>query len=157
MRLANHTATKITVKTITAIFLVFTLISDGRSDDFYFMTAVSGDSIGDRFYNIAKGRGDVNGDGFEDVLIGAPYGGLNGYAKLFWGGAEFDTIPDFVFYGENFSQPSLFGFSCAFIGDVNSDGFDDILIGDPDYGLCLNGRACLYFGGFEMDTIPDLL
>ncbi len=145
---------KMAVITITAIILTFAFISDAKCEDFYFLTAVSGDSLGDRFYYVAKGRGDVNGDGFEDVLIGAS----GDYAKLFFGSAAFDTIPDLVLHGEPHPMPSAFGI-CAFAGDVNSDGFDDILIGDPEYcpyGFH-TGRAYLYFGGLDMDTIPDLI
>ncbi len=120
---------------------------------------VTGDSVGDEFYHVALGQGDVNGDGCQDVLIGAPGGGTSGYAKLFFGGAHFDTIPDLIFHGEE--QPyfsSDFGYGCAFIGDVNSDGFDDIVIGAPGRSISwiYQGAAYLYFGGVEMDTLPDL-
>jgi len=127
--------------------------------DLYFHCSVSGDSVGDRFFHIARGHGDVNGDGYEDVLIGAPYGGTSGYAKLYYGGAEFDTIPDLVFYGEEYAGiASHFGESCAFIGDINNDDFDDILIGAPATSIYYyeNGKAYLYLGSAEMDTVPDL-
>ena len=150
--------TRITVIAITAISLVFSLTSDGRGDDFYFLTSVSGDSIGDRFYNIATGRGDINGDGYEDVLIGAPCDGWSSYVKLFFGGVEFDTIPDLIFLNEPLYFPTCFAVS-AFAGDVNNDGFDDILIGDPEYCPAMHnsGRAYFYYGGEDPDTIPEMV
>lgn len=129
---------------------------ESPAEDFNFINFVTGDSIGDEFYHIALGRGDVNRDGYEDVLIGAPGGGTSGYAKLFFGGADFDTIPDLIFHGEE--QPyfsSRFGYACAFIGDVNSDGFDDILIGAGARSVywLYQGAAYLYLGGADMDTL----
>ncbi len=128
------------------------------ADPFHLITCVSGDSIGDQFYHIANGHGDVNGDGYEDVLIGAPAqdnsGG--GYAKLFFGGTTFDTIPDLIF---GMDSSDSFGFSCAFVGDVNADSYDDIMIGDPyvTYRYYGDGAAYLYYGGANMDTIPNMI
>ena len=128
------------------------------AEEFHFLTSVTGDNIGDEFYKIALGSGDVNGDGYQDVLIGAPDGIGGGYAKLFFGSAEFDTTDYLLFHCE--TDPYDFGYSCAIVGDVNGDGYDDILISDPrfDEGIHLecDGRAYLYFGGEDMDAIPDL-
>jgi len=143
------------------IFLLFILIIPriATADDFYFIDWLTGDSIGDQFFHIANGHGDVNGDGYEDILIGGSgTGGPDGdscYAKLFYGGPGLDTIPDLIFQPDT---TNYFGSSCAFIRDVNVDGYDDILIGDPDRSIFYwgNGAAYLYFGGAEMDTVPDM-
>lgn len=149
----------ISAAVITAALIIFSF-KIAYADDFNLITTISGDSIGDNFFHIANGHGDVNGDGFEDLLIGAPqdYGGMpdgGGYARLFFGGIPFDTIPDLEFQMEG---SGTFGISCAFAGDVNNDGYDDILIGDPS--LTTNywddGAAYLYFGGENMDTVPDM-
>ena len=150
-----------TARNITTVFLlIFTQIIPVIADDFNFLTRVTGDSIGDQFNRIALGNGDVNGDGYQDVLIGAPSGLINGYAKLFLGGVDFDTIPDLVFYGERGSfNVAVFGSSCAIIGDINGDLYDDILIGAPQYDRWwpAAGRAYLYYGGVNLDTIPDFI
>src|SRR6185503_4948010 len=67
--------------------------------------------------------GDVNGDGFDDILVGA-----NGTVVAFYGSATgvskvnpwvvTSTVPN-----------DAFGFSVASAGDVDGDGFDDVIVG----------------------------
>ena len=81
--------------------------------------------------------GDVNGDGFDDLLIGAVYndenGADSGQTYLIFGkprGWSMDTNlskADASFIGEMVYDYS--GTAVAGVGDVNGDGFDDILIG----------------------------
>jgi hypothetical protein len=98
---------------------------------------------------------DVNGDGYADVLIGEianpAKGSRTGRAYVYFGGPSMDTVPDVVFTGE--SAGSEFGL-VASAGDVDRDGFDDIIIGAWRWGND-TGRAYLYLGGATMDTIAD--
>src|SRR5215510_7220937 len=50
------------------------------------------------------------------------------------------------------------GYSVASAGDVNGDGFSDVIVGAPDNdtGGQSAGAAYLYYGGPTADTIPDL-
>ena len=88
---------------------------------FNFLTRVTGDSVGDAFYYIATGSGDVNGDSYGDVLIGAPEGEDTTYVRLYFGGADFDTLYDLTFIGEGALSMIIpsFGTGSAFIGDIN--------------------------------------
>ncbi len=113
-----------------------------------------------------SGTGDVNGDGFDDILIGAmgdDDGGSNaGQTYLILGkasGWSMDTdlsLSDASFRGEDADDHS--GHSVSGAGDVNGDGFDDILIGaygDEDGGGFASGQTYLIFGrstGWSMDT-----
>lgn len=47
-----------------------------------------------------------------------------------------------------------FDWRAAMLGDVNGDGFADLIIGNPGRGT--NGRACVYRGGSPMDSTLDL-
>ena len=81
--------------------------------------------------------GDVDGDGHGDLLIGAPgdnTGGIDaGMVYLVYGpppaGDVEISVADASFRGE--SADDLAGFSLSRAGDVDADGFDDILIGAP--------------------------
>jgi hypothetical protein len=62
------------------------------------------------------------------------------------------TVPDMIFDGE---PNSSFGTRIV-CGDVDGDGYDDILIGAMYYNN-KRGRVCLFYGGPDMDTTPDLV
>jgi len=95
--------------------------------------------------------GDVNGDGFSDLIIGSPWfdTGLEdvGRVRVHYGSA--DGLGAVVWEEDGPSATALFGYSIACVGDVNGDGYDDVLVGagNADIGSQSNdGAAFLYFG-----------
>lgn len=105
------------------------------------------------------GGGDVNGDGYDDILVGAPAGNdyaphLNGYACIIFGKANPNWglffIPadqaDATFISE--SQRDHAGQSVAYAGDINGDGYDDILVSSPfnDQNGTDTGKVYLILG-----------
>jgi len=98
---------------------------------------------------------DVDGDGYDDILIGAPrYDNNRGRAYLFYGGPDLDTTADLTF-DEGQNEGDIFGIGIAF-GDIDNDGYDDIIIGAGGYNE-KRGRAYLYWGGDRnsMDANAD--
>lgn len=106
-----------------------------------------------------SGAGDVNNDGYDDIIVGAwsnDAGGDNaGRAYIFHGGKNMDSVADLVITG-GFSGEQ-FGTTVSDAGDMDRDGYDDVLVGAPgnNTGGTQAGRACLFLGGKDMDGIAD--
>ena len=120
-----------------------------------------GEASGDGFGRTVACAGDVNGDGYPDVIVAAPYSsaaGLNdGRALIYFGGAVVDSLPDVIITGSVYTEN--LGNSVAGAGDVNGDGYDDVIIGawtNDLVGGNNGGKAYLYLGGPSMDNVIDL-
>ena len=118
---------------------------------------IKGERPNDQFGISVSSAGDFNGDGYEDLLVGANVSRSIGRAYIFLGGPSFTTSPYITFDGEEVVDN--YGYSCAGVGDVNLDGYDDVLVGAlyNDARGDRTGRAYLYFGGAFPDNIPDLI
>ncbi|MGB2856715.1 MAG: integrin alpha, partial [Dehalococcoidia bacterium] len=95
--------------------------------------------------------GDVNGDGYDDIIVGAVHydnGETNeGRACVYYGSsAGFSIVPDWT--AESNQVEGRFGASVATAGDVNGDGYDDVIIGAYAYdkGQTNEGVAFVYHG-----------
>jgi hypothetical protein len=97
--------------------------------------------------------GDVSADGYDDVIIGA-YGYDNGFGRAREGRAVvylgshvgLEATPSWIAKGGRLD--GYFGMSVASAGDVDGDGFDDVIVGDPAYtnGQTGEGAAFVYAG-----------
>jgi hypothetical protein len=116
---------------------------------------------GGSLFGQAISAGDVNGDSFSDLIVGA-YGAAPrpgafdmGQVYIYYGGPNFDTIPDVILNGGHNGDYEGFGSDIGRCVDVNSDGYEDAIIGAWDYGSS-QGRLYIYFGGNPMDTVYDV-
>ena len=99
--------------------------------------------------------GDVDANGFAEVIVGAPWYG-NGQrdegAAFVYHGSAAGLRPAANWTGESNQEDSYFGSSVATAGDVNKDGYSDVVIGAPWYDAGENnesGAVFLYRGGPE--------
>jgi hypothetical protein len=111
-----------------------------------------GQEAGDFFGWSVSPAGDVNGDGYADLLVGAPrYDGgqtEEGAAFLYPGGPDGPaTLP--AWQGESDQQWAWFGYAVSAAGDVNGDGYGDVIVGTPRYSgeEDREGAAFVYHGG----------
>ncbi|HXB42907.1 MAG TPA: VCBS repeat-containing protein, partial [Puia sp.] len=89
----------------------------------------------------AASAGDVNGDGYSDVVVGD----ASGHAYIYLGSASglSSSIATTLSGGVNF------GTSVASAGDVNGDGFSDVIVGDA------RGNAFVYLGSSSgLSAVP---
>ena len=88
---------------------------------------------------------DPNGDGFADTVVGAPGGA--GSAHVYLGSAiGLATTPSLTL-GAPDLQGTSFGAAIASAGDLDGDGYGDLVVGQPGYPAAGGeGRAFVYAG-----------
>jgi len=99
----------------------------------------------------AIGIGDMNGDGYADFVVC-----YQKYIDLYFGNPQFNLKPVHRFYlpkSSNYFQGSAYA-----IGDVNGDGYADLMIinGDTSYNP-IYPYCEIIIGGEELDTIPKFI
>jgi hypothetical protein len=119
------------------------------------------DVIGARFGYTVAGAGDINGDGFVDVIVGAPwYTGeksQSGAVYLFFGSEEgLSPQPDWIYVGEQAN--AQVGYAVSAAGDINADGYADILVGAPytNGDQPTSGAVLVFYGSPDgLPSTPD--
>ena len=113
-------------------------------------------NTGAQFGHSVASAGDIDGDGFADVIIGMPFY-QGGHVKVFHGSAE--GLRGTTIWKKTSSNSSAkFGLSVAPAGDVNGDGYSDVIIGAPedDGSQTDEGKAYVYYGGNSAPTASNV-
>jgi hypothetical protein len=102
---------------------------------------IDGISEDNDFFADALASGDFNNDGFDDLAVGVPHEEINsikgaGCVNIIFGSKNGLTdnstllLDQTIVPGDNRSEDAGFGSALA-SGDINGDGFDDLVIGTP--------------------------
>ncbi len=153
-------------------------IPEPRSTNYPVDRTIEGSAVGDRL-GYASSAGDYNLDGFPDILMGAPgadRGGVSngGIIYILYGRLDFGDVslvdnnpPRMEIHGAR--DGDRFGMVQTVLGDINSDGIDDIgfaspTAGDEGPGGADSGFVGIIFGGqpftgesiFSVDQVASL-
>ena len=118
-----------------------------------------GESAQDEAGTMVRAVGDLDGDGKDDVLVGAPYDDIDavdsGTTYIVYGGVTGTidlSIADARLIG--LGSANYAGIAVGHAGDVDNDGYDDILVGAThnDAGDTDAGAAYLLLGPVTGDV-----
>ncbi|WP_310620303.1 cadherin-like domain-containing protein [Flexibacterium corallicola] len=113
---------------------------------------IESNAANDGHGQIISSAGDVNGDGFDDIIMGAPFGagrgGLSGDpysageayvvfgSQTVTGDLNLSSLtPNQGFVIQGSRADDTVGYSVSGAGDVNGDGFDDMVVSAPLFTL----------------------
>jgi hypothetical protein len=118
-----------------------------------------GEQPGALFGSAVGSAGDVNGDGYSDVIVGAPlYDNIEsaeGRAYVYLGSPT-GLATGATWTAESDQVAANLGRSAAGAGDVNGDGYADVIVGAPvfDDTQADEGRVYLFLGSGAGIALP---
>ena len=135
------------------VLLVLPASPQGFGGTFAQRYAFRGAMEGDRMGFSVAGAGDVNRDGVPDLIVGAPFANPNGKtdagsAFVYSGvdGAILRRIEGEIGSTLYVRSGDVAGYSVAGAGDVDGDGFADVIVGAPGASASRSGSASVYSG-----------
>ena len=141
------------------ILAIVTSFSISAFPQFVSTTLTSPNAIFQGNYGVAvSGAGDINGDGYDDVMIGARSEDATysdaGRAYIYNGK---DGSLLFALTSPNIQSSGWFGNSVSYAGDINNDGYDDVVIGAPfESGGGSHSGSVYVISGFDGSLIRTI-
>jgi len=89
------------------------------------------------------------------LVVSSMHGNLchYGHVDTFYGGPDFDTVGDWHYYGEISEE---FGYAIS-VGDLNGDGYSDLVACSRNWHQVDDQLIKLFFGGADFDNICDAI
>jgi hypothetical protein len=124
-------------------FLAAPLSAQTVGGGFDTLLSTHGDASNSGFGAVVTGAGDVNADGFDDFAVSE----LNHGVVRVFSGIDGTTLHEW----SNPLPNNFFGSSLSDVGDVNQDGYADLLVGADgmDSGSMINAGKAILFSGVD--------
>ncbi len=119
------------------------------------LQAFEGPNIGGHFGHASGAAGDVDGDGTGDIIVGAAYDRISAGSAWIFSGRDGSVLHHLVAPIEGRVR---FGAAVAGLGDVDGDGFADVVVGAPmtSQGEILQAGAAWIFSGADGSVLHEL-
>ncbi len=153
-RVAQYVRKRMLMKSISSLpaacVLLLSLIARGAATEvLYTLESPNGAAGSNWFGGCVSGAGDVNNDGHADVIVGAFWedgGAPNAGRAYVFGGADGELL--YTLESPNPGNHGHFGGEVSWAGDVNNDGYDDVIVGAAGETVVIpsDGRAYIFSG-----------